>query len=88
VTRKRNQWLVFHTFVVVCYKVSLRGCEGFLLDLAGLIQKFTARGNIYVVIALLGKIKGELDDRAHLLPCVPVTFGNKYVSLGYSTHRI
>jgi hypothetical protein len=26
-----------------------------------------------VVIALLGKIKGESDDRDHLLPCVPMT---------------
>jgi hypothetical protein len=26
-----------------------------------------------VVVALLGKIKGESDDRDHLLPCVPIT---------------
>jgi hypothetical protein len=71
--RERNQWLVFHTFVVVCYTVPLRGCESFLLDLSGLNRKFTARGNRYIVIALLGKIKGESDDRARLLPCVPVT---------------
>jgi hypothetical protein len=71
--RERNRWLVFHTFVVVCYTLSSRGCEGFLLDLAGLNRKFAARGSRYVVIALLGQIKGESDDRAHLLPCVPLT---------------
>jgi hypothetical protein len=68
----KNRWIVFHTYVVVCYTCSLRGCEGFLLDLAGLNRKFAAGGDKYVVIALLGKIKGKLDDRAHLLPCVPV----------------
>jgi hypothetical protein len=69
----QNRWLVFHSYVTVCYAVSLRGCEGFLLDLAGLNRKFEAGGTRYVVIALLGKIKGESDDRDHLLPCVPVT---------------
>jgi hypothetical protein len=59
---EKNWWLVFHTYVMVCYAVSLRGCEGFLLDLAGLNQKFSAGGEQYVVIALLGKIKGESDD--------------------------
>ena len=27
-----------------------------------------------MVVALLGKVKGESDDRAHLLPCVPITY--------------
>jgi hypothetical protein len=44
-----------------------------LLDLDGLNRKFTAGVNKYVVIALLGKIKGETADRDHLLLCVPVT---------------
>jgi hypothetical protein len=43
------------------------------LDLDGLNQKFHAGGNKYVVIAFLGKIKGETSDRDHLIPCVPVT---------------
>jgi hypothetical protein len=70
---EQNWWLVFHTYVTVCYAVSLRGCKGFLLDLTGLHRKFDAGGTRYVVIALLGKIKGESDDRDHLLPCVPMT---------------
>jgi hypothetical protein len=69
----RNRWIVFHAYVVTCYTCSLRGCEGFLLDLDGLNRKFNAGGDKYVVIALLGKIKGETNDRDHLLPCVPVT---------------
>jgi hypothetical protein len=71
--RDRNRWIVFHAYVAVCYTCSLRGCEGFLLDLDGLNRKFTAGGDKYVVIALLGKIKGETNDRDHLLPCVPIT---------------
>jgi hypothetical protein len=66
----QNRWLVFHSYVTVCYAMSLGGCEGFLLDLAGLNRKFNAGGTQYVVIALLGKIKGESDDRDHLLLCV------------------
>jgi hypothetical protein len=63
----------FHAYVAVCYTLSLRGSEGLLLDLAGLNPKFVARGDRYVVVALLGKVKGESDERAHLLPCVPIT---------------
>jgi hypothetical protein len=72
-TREKNRWTVFHTYVTVCYTVSLRGCEGFLLDLAGLNRKFNAGSDKYIVIALLGKIKGKSGDRAHLLQCVPLT---------------
>jgi hypothetical protein len=36
--QEKNRWVVFHTYVVVCYMISLRGCEGFLLDLAGLVE--------------------------------------------------
>jgi hypothetical protein len=71
--QEKNRWTVFHAYVAVCYTVSLRGCEGFLLDLAGLNRKFTAGGDKYIVIALLGQIKGESGDRAHLIPCVPMT---------------
>jgi hypothetical protein len=59
--------------VVVTYVVSLRGSEGLLLDLAGLIRQWEKRDGTSVVIALLGKIKGEHHERCHLLPSVPVT---------------
>jgi hypothetical protein len=70
---ERNRWIVFYTYAMVCYVVSLRGCEGLLLDLSGLNRKMNAGVEEYVVIALLGKIKGESGDRAHLLPSIPVT---------------
>jgi hypothetical protein len=71
--REENRWTVFHTYAAVCYVVLLRGPEGLMLDLSGLKQKLGAGGNEYVTIALLGKIKGETDNRAHLLSLVPVT---------------
>jgi hypothetical protein len=71
--REENRWIVFHTYVTVCYVVSLRGSEGLLLDISGLRRKWGLGGDEYITIALLGKIKGETDDRAHLLPSVHVT---------------
>jgi hypothetical protein len=68
-----NRWIVFNTYATVCYVVSLRGSEGLLLDLGGLNRKWGVGREKYVVIALLGKIKGETGDRAHLLPCVVKT---------------
>jgi hypothetical protein len=44
-----------------------------LIDWSGLNQKWSSGGDEYVVIALLGKIKGEAGDCAHLLPSVPKT---------------
>jgi hypothetical protein len=55
-----------NAYLVVCYPISLRGCEGFLLDLVGLNRKFDVGGAHSVVLALLGKIKGESGDRAHI----------------------
>jgi hypothetical protein len=43
------------------------------MDLSGLHRKFATGGTRYIVVALLGKIKGESGDRAHLIPCVPIT---------------
>jgi hypothetical protein len=48
--REENRWTVFHTYVTVCYVVSLRGSEGLLLDLSGLKRKWGAGGNEYVTI--------------------------------------
>jgi hypothetical protein len=72
-TRDHNRWIVFHAYVVVTYVVSLRGSEGLLLDLAGLIRQWEKGDGTSVIIALLGKIKGEHNERCHLLPSVPVT---------------
>jgi hypothetical protein len=71
--RDLNRWIVFHAYAVVCYVLSLRGREGLLLDLEGLHRHWGAGDGSYVVVTLQGTIKGETNDRDHLLPCVPVT---------------
>ena len=66
-------WIVFITYVVVSYVLSLRGNEGFLLDLSGLNQFWSRNDGTYFIIALLGKIKGENVDQMHLIPCSNIT---------------
>jgi hypothetical protein len=69
-SREKNRWIVFHTYVVVTYVVSLRGPEGLLLDLAGLHRNWNKQSDSsYFFLALLGKIKGEQHDRCHVIPC-------------------
>jgi hypothetical protein len=65
-----NRWLVFIVYSIITYTLSLRGSEGFLLDLKGLHRNFNMPGNHHVQVALLGKVKGEHHDRCHLLPSV------------------
>jgi hypothetical protein len=71
--RERNRWIVFHTFSVVAYIISLRGMEGFLLDVDGLRWHRQSPSSDHVIVALLGKIKSEHHDLAHLIPCVQTT---------------
>ena len=63
------------TFFVVAFALSLRGPEGFLLDLGGLLKhgdSLRHRASC-VVIALWGQFKGDYAERSHLLPCCDVT---------------
>jgi hypothetical protein len=53
--------------------ISLRGTEGFLLDVDGLRRHRQPHTSDHVIVTLLGKIKGEHHDLAHLVPCVPTT---------------
>jgi hypothetical protein len=70
---EKNRWIVVNTYITVCYVVLLHGSKGLLLDLSGLNRKWGLRGDKHLMIALLGKIKGETGDLAHLLPSVPIT---------------
>jgi hypothetical protein len=70
-----NWWIVLGVYSVLTYLVSLRGSEGFLLELGGLRlhQLDTKKELNYFLIPLLGKVKGEHHDRCHLLPCTLLT---------------
>ena len=50
--RDRHRWIIFSAYVTVCYTISLRGTEGFLLDLAGL-NKYWKEDRDHIIIALL-----------------------------------
>ena len=63
-----HDWIVFSTYITIAYVISLRGPEGFLIDLDGLNRHWRETQEDYVIIALLGKVKGEHHDLAHLIP--------------------
>ena len=67
-----HPWIVFLTYAAISYVISLRGPEGFLLDLKGLNQQWN-KSDDYVIIALLGRLKGERNDLAHYIPAANVT---------------
>ena len=71
--RERYKRIVFSAYAVVCYVVSLIGAEGFLLDLNGLRKYWNKERTDHIIIPLLGKVKGEHFDSAHLIPCVLMT---------------
>ena len=68
-----NKWVVFSAYVAITYVLSLRGSEGFLLDLGSLKKHWRDGWPEYLVIGLLGKVKGEANERTHLLPCISET---------------
>ena len=71
--KNKHLWLVFWCYSTISYVISLRGSEGFLLDLEGLIRHQSPHSQNYFIIALRGKIKGEVNDRNHLIPCANKT---------------
>lgn len=70
---EKDLWIVFLSYITISYVISLRGVEGLLLDLRGLHKHWKQGKGKYVIIPLLGQIKGEKDDIAHLIPCVEKT---------------
>jgi hypothetical protein len=81
-----DRWLVFVTYCVVTYTLSLRGTEGFYLDLGGL-HKYKDKGSSkHILIPLLGKIKGEHSERCHLMPCTLVTSSG--IGVAYWVNRL
>lgn len=68
-SEEENKWIAIGAYSVLTYVISLRGSEGFLLDLGGLHRYIPKPNDKYFLIPLLGKVKGESHDRCHLLPC-------------------
>jgi hypothetical protein len=63
-------------FYVIAFSCGLRGEEVPLADLTGVTKhwdKATTADPPHVIVALLGRFKGELGENYHLLPIVPLT---------------
>ena len=61
-----------------CYVVSLRSSEGLMVDVDG-IREFGVGDPDYVIVPLLGQVKGEDHTRQHLIHCVNVTSSGIHV---------
>ena len=60
------------TYFSTSYTISLRGPDGFLLDLRGLNENWN-NSRPFIIISLIGRLKGERHDLTHLVPCAKVT---------------
>jgi hypothetical protein len=88
----QNELYKFGAFIAMCTAASLRGCEGFLADLSGIIRHIdrgrdgvipknlkedfdeeVAEKLPHVVIALLGRVKGETGEDTHQIGLANVT---------------
>ena len=70
---EKHNWIVMTTYCALSYVISLRGNEGFLLDLKSCIDNWDNHSSQHIVIGLLGRYKGENQDYLHLIPCVNKT---------------
>ena len=71
--RIKDKWIVFATYIIISYVLSLRGYEGLMLDLGGLRKQWNIKRAEYVTIVLFGKLKGETTHREHFIPCANQT---------------
>ena len=75
----RDKWIMAGSYFCFCYVLSLRSPEGLMVDLNGLIEFNPTRvqeageQRSFVIIPLLGQVKGEDHTRQHLLHCVNTT---------------
>jgi hypothetical protein len=73
-----HKWISLGAYSALCFCGSLRGNEGFQLDLYGL-RRYLQEGNqpndprAHVVAPLLGRFKNELGERYHLILLAPIT---------------
>ena len=74
---EQDDWVIFSAYCVISYTLSLRGVEGFLIDLKSTSEanqrNYEEKNQKYVIVCLLGKLKGEHQDNIHKIPCVNIT---------------
>jgi len=74
-----HNWIIMSVYCVLSYTISLRGNEGFLLDVKSIITNWNNHPQDYIIIGLLGRYKGENHDYTHLVPCVNQTNSGLHV---------
>ena len=84
--KSQHKWIVFVSYMVITYVLSLRGNEGFMLELEGLRKHWDINRKEYLVIVLVGKLKGENAVREHLIPCSRTT--NSGINVEYTLFRL
>ncbi|KAI2503871.1 hypothetical protein MHU86_10596 [Fragilaria crotonensis] len=77
----RQKWVLAGGYFCICFVLSLRSPEGLMADLEGLIRYNVEAEGGEVVIALLGRFKGEHHAKQHLLPSKGTTGSGIRVSL-------
>ena len=72
-SEERNKWSAFLRYVVVSYVLSLRGVEGFMLDIDLTYRLRDRNDGSYQTIGLMRRVKEETHDRCHLVLWVTMT---------------
>jgi hypothetical protein len=67
------RWMTFGAYVAFSYVLSLRGGEATLFDLGEILEELKTPDPRFLPIVLYGKLKGEVRDHRHVVPCVKLT---------------
>lgn len=69
----QHDWIIMSVYCVSSYVLSLRGDEGFLIDLNETRLNWDNHSKDYVIIALLGQLKGTKEESTYTFPSVNIT---------------
>lgn len=64
--------IVFGSYVVFSYVLSLRGSEGIMINLSTIVKHHKTSTD-WIIVGLKGKVKGETSERDHMFYCVNET---------------
>jgi hypothetical protein len=67
------RWMTFGAYVAFSYVLSLRGGEALLFDLGEILKELQTPDPRFLPIVLHGKLKGEVNDHRHVVPCTKET---------------
>ena len=69
---ERDRWVMAGAYIAISFVLSLRGNEGFMMDIKELMKnQLLEKGLVWIILS--GIIKGESTPRLHQLRSVPIT---------------